>query len=648
VNERVGQIAISVVGETGPLQRDMARAQEALADFGRATVRTRADMERLGRGMSDAQKRIADATGVIRNFEKSARDSASAFAAFDRARVKIDAMRASYDPLFAASKRYESAVHDLDEALELGIITGRQHGDMLEKVAQQHLQAAEATATAATELDGLGGMSNDTRAKIQNIGFQVQDFAVQVAGGTDATRALSQQLPQLLSGFGLFGVAAGTAVAIFAPLVAKLWEGSDAAQDLSKYMELSEGSISGVEGAVSQLERVQQAYNEAIDATGGASSAAAALVIANSEREFKARKEVLAVEMELLRMRGADQQTAAANIGEGIRAQADARTNDLDLRALGMGGTDRGGNVLSDYVNLGARNLEEMGLGAEFEAATERDRLALRKLTAELEMTNLTLERSQELMDTTFGTVAGDGSTDESGKGGRGGGKVDAIQTELERLREGLMSQEEAQIASFARQQETLQRALDQKLLTQEQYAALMEEAQKKHVAAMASIDSAYQGGALGLAEGFLGDMANALQGGNERMLRISKAFGTAQALISAWQGAAEALKLPFPENLAAFATVLAQGLGAVQNIRSVSAGGGGAGTSGGAASAARAVSTSSPASAAADPQTVQSQFVQISLVGDSIGRKGLGELVSTLNQAVKSGYRIEGYEFVG
>ena len=57
------------------------------------------------------------------------------------------------------------------------------------------------------------------RAQFQNVGYQVQDFAVQVAGGTSATRALAQQLPQLLSGFGLWGVLLGTATAILVPLI---------------------------------------------------------------------------------------------------------------------------------------------------------------------------------------------------------------------------------------------------------------------------------------------------------------------------------------------------------------------------------------------------------------------------------------------
>lgn len=57
------------------------------------------------------------------------------------------------------------------------------------------------------------------RARFQNVGYQVQDFAVQVAGGTAATRALALQLPRLLSGFGLWGVLIGTATAVLVPLI---------------------------------------------------------------------------------------------------------------------------------------------------------------------------------------------------------------------------------------------------------------------------------------------------------------------------------------------------------------------------------------------------------------------------------------------
>ena len=42
----------------------------------------------------------------------------------------------------------------------------------------------------------LPGPSNAARAATQNLGFQVQDFAVQIIGGTDALRAFAMQAPQ--------------------------------------------------------------------------------------------------------------------------------------------------------------------------------------------------------------------------------------------------------------------------------------------------------------------------------------------------------------------------------------------------------------------------------------------------------------------
>ena len=55
---------------------------------------------------------------------------------------------------------------------------------------------------------------------LQNLGFQVQDFAVQLGNGTSASVALSQQLPQLLGGFGALGAVIGAVVAIGIPLAA--------------------------------------------------------------------------------------------------------------------------------------------------------------------------------------------------------------------------------------------------------------------------------------------------------------------------------------------------------------------------------------------------------------------------------------------
>ena len=75
----------------------------------------------------------------------------------------------------------------------------------------------------------------------------------------------------------------------------------------------------------------------------------------------------------------------------------------------------------------------------------------------------------------------------------------------------------------------------------------------------------------------------------NKKALKVAKVFGAAQALISTYQGAAEALKLPFPGNMAAVASIIAKGMGLVAAIRSTTESGGGGGSKGGGSTAAAA-----------------------------------------------------------
>jgi uncharacterized protein YoxC len=95
------------------------------------------------------------------------------------------------------------------------------------------------------ELTGIGAAGNaafrdlDRASRmpsggLQNLGFQIQDFAVQVGAGTSASQALAQQLPQLLSGFGLLGIALGTTAAILIPVVKALFGAGEEAQSASK------------------------------------------------------------------------------------------------------------------------------------------------------------------------------------------------------------------------------------------------------------------------------------------------------------------------------------------------------------------------------------------------------------------------------
>lgn len=86
-------------------------------------------------------------------------------------------------------------------------------------------------------------------AALQNVGFQVQDFAVQVAGGTDVSRAFAQQLPQLLSGLGLMGVLLGTVTAVAIPLFAAFGMGTDKAKELEESVKALNSAMKDLNSA---------------------------------------------------------------------------------------------------------------------------------------------------------------------------------------------------------------------------------------------------------------------------------------------------------------------------------------------------------------------------------------------------------------
>lgn len=88
----------------------------------------------------------------------------------------------------------------------------------------QNLGTAADKASKSTE--GLGrttSAANDSYrgfgGGVRNASYQLSDFVVQVQGGTSALRAMGQQLPQLLAGFGLYGVVAGLASTVLISII---------------------------------------------------------------------------------------------------------------------------------------------------------------------------------------------------------------------------------------------------------------------------------------------------------------------------------------------------------------------------------------------------------------------------------------------
>ena len=101
-------------------------------------------------------------------------------------------------------------------------------------------------------------------------GFQLQDFAVQVQGGTSALTAFGQQAPQFLGIFGPAGAVAGAIVAVGALAASFLLMGDSAEKELKR----TEANFEGMKRVAEDVTRVLREINE-LFLTAGERSAAA-------------------------------------------------------------------------------------------------------------------------------------------------------------------------------------------------------------------------------------------------------------------------------------------------------------------------------------------------------------------------------------
>ncbi|MEH6775539.1 MAG: hypothetical protein V7668_16565, partial [Cereibacter changlensis] len=179
--------------------------------------------------------------GLETTAQVAARTQRESAAAVESAARSYHALRASLDPVYAATKRYEAAQEQLALAVRAGVVSQAEANRVL-AMAERPLAATLAAQTAATT-----GASRMGPAFV-NAGFQVQDFAVQVAGGQSALLAFAQQLPQLLGVMGfagklaMIGAGLGVIAAVGGAVAMSFIKASDAGKTLEQRVgDLTEG-----------------------------------------------------------------------------------------------------------------------------------------------------------------------------------------------------------------------------------------------------------------------------------------------------------------------------------------------------------------------------------------------------------------------
>jgi hypothetical protein len=216
----------------------------------------------------------------------------------------------------------------------------RKYAASLRQATDAQLEATQAAGFAGKRVNRLG-------MQMQQAGYQVGDFAVQLQGGTNMMVALGQQGSQLLGIFGPAGAIAGAALAIGTAFVAPLMRASKEADELAKSVKnaikevddaLRASMLGATEGEMkfidsiavlqTELDKLQKTFSEG----GGAASQDPALVyvaqaIQKTKEELnEANKEFRDYQANVAKLKSFDPLSAFGGAGRDIKEQERLKT----------------------------------------------------------------------------------------------------------------------------------------------------------------------------------------------------------------------------------------------------------------------------------------------------------------------------------
>ncbi|WP_217621215.1 hypothetical protein [Phaeobacter inhibens] len=216
------------------------------------------------------QKQLDALTGVDKA-SKAASASAKAWAGqLDLQSKSFDRLRASLDPVYASSKRYEAAVEQAKAAVRSGIVTQKEANKVLGLASERYLGAAGSMKVATGPARGFMGLFSKERSNdLRQVALQLSQIGQHGAVTGDYLHAASIQAADIGLSFGMIGVAAGTAISVLGPMALSFLEIGEAStgleDSLSKISELSTGLSSDLDLLTLNLSELTEKYGENAD-----------------------------------------------------------------------------------------------------------------------------------------------------------------------------------------------------------------------------------------------------------------------------------------------------------------------------------------------------------------------------------------------
>lgn len=639
---------VKISGDSGGLVAAVNSAQGSLTSFGRVTTAAEANargfdraLRNTGGAATSLQQRINSLTGVMSTSRRSAETSARAFDALGDEALQSAAQ-------MAAAARQAQAY------------------------GTQTTGATMQTANLAAQFNDIGVMLASGQSPLMlalQQGTQINQVFGQMGTGASRLRILGSALMSIISPANLMtiGVIAGGAALVQFGMNAL--SARDEAADLADTLSTLDDIQSTLSNAneilgMTTLELTEK-YGQYADEVREAAKSLANLAEAQALQAMSAALADLGSEFGRLTSSGRAFDTAMTTALERIQAQF--RVGYREAQALNRAFVALETATTWEQQVEALRNIEtvmaQTGANAAdlppelLKALQQLNLMVIAAASVEDGLNDAAAagaNLSRSLPMTTFGIGPGlfndDGSIalapprpeDEGSRGGMS--LADRIKQDLERLREGFMSQAELQVAAYDEQKELLQSALERRLITQKEYNALMEDAERHHSQTMASIKqqemamvTSAQSGMYAELGNLFGVFASKSKGAAIAQIAINKALSIAQII----QNTAVAQMRALAELGPVAGPPVAAKIGAFGKVQAALAAATGfaqaAGVAGGGGGAAAIGATSAGATSQAG--STVSRNVAISLTGgDMFSRSQVVRLINSINEAVEDG----------
>ena len=266
--------------------REVSKAVDELIRMGKVSNNTSTAFAQGFRQVVQWQKKFASEQGKVNAkleeahrkqqlANKSAKDSASVF---QQEAANLERLRQKYDQGHVAMEIYSKELNDLAMARRLDVITAKEQKAAIERLNVATKQGTVVSAEYGGAAGQMGRRMSRSGVMVQQAGYQVGDFIVQVQSGQNPMVAFGQQATQMAGTLTMLGgkfILWGTILGVVIPLATALGAAlmrtrkgaKDAADDVETFEEKLKSAREQIKGTEEDLRLLRSAFSEAFQLT---------------------------------------------------------------------------------------------------------------------------------------------------------------------------------------------------------------------------------------------------------------------------------------------------------------------------------------------------------------------------------------------